>query len=365
VEQRERQRMAHILHDNLQQLLVGARFNVAILARKAKSSAEIEAAQRVNDVLDEAIRQSQALAVDLCPPILYEGSLTQALQWVVKQMAERHGLTVTLNIGEPVPGQIAEDIRMVLINAIREILFNVVKHAGVKQASLTATLPSEGGLRIAVSDQGVGFDVSAVREMSNTSGGFGLFAIHERINSIGGKLEIVSSPVSGTQISVTVPLEDTLTIPDVLKHEKAIATESDQPAVGFAASDAGAVPPTSSVRVLLVDDHPVMRQGLMQLMQDEGDIIVVGEASDGAMAVEMVRRALPHVVLMDISMPGMNGIDATRIIHAEFPEVHVIGLSMYDESERAEEMLAAGAVGYVTKSDTAERVIDEIYNLSK
>jgi DNA-binding NarL/FixJ family response regulator len=87
------------------------------------------------------------------------------------------------------------------------------------------------------------------------------------------------------------------------------------------------------------------------------DIEVVGAASDGQEAVEMAARLLPGVILMDMSMPKLNGIEATQVIHKEFPEIRIIGLSMFEEAERAQAMREAGAVCYLTKSGAAETII--------
>ena len=109
-------------------------------------------------------------------------------------------------------------------------------------------------------------------------------------------------------------------------------------------------PVTGVVRLLVADDHAVMRQGLTSFLGQEPDIVVVGEAKDGAMAVDKARRLQPDVVLMDIGMPGMSGIEATRLIHSEMPNIRVIGLSMFEEKEQADAMFEAGAVAYLTKT---------------
>jgi DNA-binding NarL/FixJ family response regulator len=90
------------------------------------------------------------------------------------------------------------------------------------------------------------------------------------------------------------------------------------------------------MRLLVVDDHAVVRQGLVRMLQEEPDMEVVGEASNGQMAVELARQLMPDVILMDISMPVMGGIEATRVIHTECPAVRVIGLSMFEAAEQAE-----------------------------
>jgi DNA-binding NarL/FixJ family response regulator len=114
------------------------------------------------------------------------------------------------------------------------------------------------------------------------------------------------------------------------------------------------------LRIVLVDDHVVVRQALAGLFRNEPDMEIAGEASDGESAVYLVREIRPDFVLMDVSMPGMNGIQATRIIHSELPEINIIGLSMFQTEELAAAMRAAGAVDYVSKSAPSENVVAAI-----
>jgi len=110
------------------------------------------------------------------------------------------------------------------------------------------------------------------------------------------------------------------------------------------------------MRVLLVDDHTVVRQAL-RLLLEAPDIEIAGEASNGREAVAFTRRLQPDVVLMDVTMPEMNGIDATRAIHAEWPQVCIIGLSIHGEDAQAEAMRDAGAMDYVIKSALHEELL--------
>jgi two-component system, NarL family, response regulator LiaR len=107
--------------------------------------------------------------------------------------------------------------------------------------------------------------------------------------------------------------------------------------------------------VLLVDDHAVVRQALRMMLGREPDIDVVGEAWNGRVAIDLARQLRPDVVLMDVCMPVLNGVQATRTIHAEHPGICVIGLSMYDYMGEA--MRDAGAVDYVTKSTAPEELV--------
>jgi DNA-binding NarL/FixJ family response regulator len=114
------------------------------------------------------------------------------------------------------------------------------------------------------------------------------------------------------------------------------------------------------IRILVADDHAILRQGLAQLLNQEPDIEVIGEAADGEAAVELARKLQPDVILMDIAMPKLSGIEATRVIHNDFPNIRIIGLSMFEKSDRAQAMRAAGAVNYLTKSDPSTDLISAI-----
>lgn len=105
----------------------------------------------------------------------------------------------------------------------------------------------------------------------------------------------------------------------------------------------------SKIRVLLVDDHAILRAGLRALLETYPDIEVVGEANDGSEAIEQVRKLRPDVVLMDVAMPGMNGLIATRYIREENPATKVLILTQYGNKEYVLPLLEAGASGYVLK----------------
>ncbi|MFN2389551.1 MAG: response regulator [Actinomycetota bacterium] len=113
-------------------------------------------------------------------------------------------------------------------------------------------------------------------------------------------------------------------------------------------------------RILIVDDHPVWRDGVRSDLQNEGTLEVVGEAADGGQAIEMARECMPDLVLMDLQLPTVSGVDATRRIVEESPHVRVLVLSASAEERDVLEAVKAGAAGYLLKSSTSQELRDAV-----
>ena len=110
------------------------------------------------------------------------------------------------------------------------------------------------------------------------------------------------------------------------------------------------------IKILLVDDHQILRDGIRSLVKGYDDMEVIGEAADGREALDMVEKLSPDVVIMDISMPDLNGIDATRMIINEAPDVKVIALSMHHDKQFVSEIFKAGASGYLIKDSAFDEL---------
>jgi CheY-like chemotaxis protein len=188
-----------------------------------------------------------------------------------------------------------------------------------------------------VQDNGNGFDVSNMEPDASKDSGFVLFNIRERIDLLGGRLDINSAPGRGTNVALIVPLDGE----EMEKRElqdKVNQAEEEQP----------------RIKVLLVDDHKMMREGLKRIIGSEDDMCVTAEAPDGRDIMNLVRESKPDVVIMDVNLPGRNGIELTRELKDKLSDIHVVGLSLYDDEEVAQSMRDAGASAYLTKTEASE-----------
>jgi PAS domain S-box-containing protein len=351
-EEQERRRIADLLHDDLQQLLASARFLLQAIVESLPHVPELGDVERM---LTESIRASRALSHELSPSVLHQSGLAAALQWVSLQMRELFGLEVLLDI-EPAKEVNNTYLKVFLFRAAKELLFNIVKHAGVKNARIAFSC-TDNELSMTVIDQGKGFD-PLILENPPPQLGLGLLSLRERAGYMGGRLTLDSAPGKGSRVSLRVPLELTRSAASQIpvpaeKYENHLQTDEEK------RTDA----PT--IRVLFADDHKVMRQGLITLISGQPDIQVVGEAANGREAFELSRQLHPDVVVMDVAMPEMDGIEATRRIKAEMPRIRVIGLSMFDDEHVARTMREAGTEAFVSKTASAAELLKAIYGLDR
>ncbi|MGH9869248.1 MAG: response regulator [Candidatus Polarisedimenticolia bacterium] len=336
-ELKERRRVARLLHDELQQLLVSAKIRL-----RTWHDAQDPKLNEVAKLLDQAITSSRTLTAQLSPPVLQDASLEGAMKWLARWMNDKHDFLVEMEVP---PGLTAElDERAFLFEAAREALFNVVKHAGVSGARVSVRRGKDE-LQMEVSDQGRGFDPSRL-DQEGPGEHLGLLSLRERVRLLGGLFDLRSAPGAGTTIRLSLPVE-----------VKTVGTPEKASSPSRRRRRARVSPPSSLVRVIIVDDHRLVREGLQSFLSEEPWVEVVGEAADGGEAVALTRKVQPDVVIMDVTLPGMSGIEATREITAANPRVRVIGMSMHEHEDMAAAMLSAGAKRYLTKGGPPEDLI--------
>jgi len=343
-EQRERRRLAVLLHDHLQQYIAGAKMRLEVMGPHLPPQHQPNL-DKTRELLAEALRSSRSLSAQLAPHVLYDRGLAAGLEWLAQHMQDNYPLQVDTAIDPDLRVE-REDLRLLLFESVRELLFNAVKHAESPTARLEMARTGGGELCITVSDQGKGLDAEALALEGDSGDQFGLFSIRERLQMLGGRQEVSSTPGQGTTFRLLVPLRP--------------AADSAPPAEAVApAGPAAAEPPVAgaTTRILLAEDHAVMREGITALLDGQPDLQVVAEARDGAEAAARARELRPDLILMDINMPEMDGIQATRTIRTELPRIPILGLSMHDDQSTTRAMLAAGATALVSKSDPAETLL--------
>lgn len=343
-----RQRLATELHDNLAQTLALCRMKLVALSNAAKPPVAASISP-VTELLKEALTVTRNLMSDLRPPMLgHEADLTAAVQWVTAKL-QRHGLAVrVMDDGKRKP--LAADVLCIAYQSLHELLFNVLKHAKVTEA--TVRMRRMGNhLAIQVKDDGIGFQMEGT-QVPTKEGGFGLFNLHERLRTIGGHIRVWSAPGRGSRVTMVFALQ---TLPGVT-----VQTARQEDPTSAAATPTSAEERHTQIRILLADDHQIMRQGLRSMLECEPGFEVVAEAMDGEIAIKLAASLHPEVILMDINMPKMDGIEATSHIKHRFPDIAVIGLSMHEDPMLEAQMYEVGASAYLSKGTAINVVCDTI-----
>ena len=342
-EEQERHRLATELHDYLGQLLAVSQISLGRAEKFAVSDDAKSAFTDARQSLNDSIAYTRTLIAQLSPQVLYDLGLPAALAWLGEQMEQQHELRVEV-VGIPTGFTLDEARAILAFQCARELLWNVVKHGATKKAEVSYEL-NKGALTLEVTDRGRGFDLANVESQAGGSEKFGLFGMRQRLELHQGRLVVESAPGRGTSVKVILPAA-------IMPASPAASSEP-----AFEEFTVTAKPP---LRIALVDDHEIVRQGLRWLLEVHEDIRVVGEAKDGPGAIAMAKKLKPDVIVMDVNMPGLNGIEATRRIVLEQPGMIVIGLSFASDSSVQAAMKDAGAYACLNKERAAEDIYQAI-----
>lgn len=342
-EQRTRKQVADDLHDWVAQDLGVCGWKIGMARKLVRSPAASTHLKEAELLLSKSLQYTRTMISQLCPVALHEAGLCAALKYLGEQMMQ-YGLKVEV-VGDPEREELPEEEALVVFQMVRELLFNVVKHAGVDKATVTARR-EKNGLVVSVVDEGKGFAAQDDGKTSTVSGKYGLFSIHERLEALGGWFLVESCPGKGTKATLFAPLRRRTVSPPPA------AIRSFPPEEGLETR-----PPSRLMRIVVADDHKEVRSGLRSLLDGYSELHVVGEAANGEEAVELTAKLRPDAVIMDINMPKMNGLEATRRIRRDYPGTVVIGLSVFQDRQIEAMMMKAGAMRMLSKSSKP----DELY----
>jgi len=348
VEQSERRRLAEVLHDHLQQYLVAAKMRLDLMGRKSLDI-DKHGLQEALSYIQKAVDASRQLTAELRPPVLYEGGLGAGLRYLGEKMKDQHKLQVDLSFKGDIEPR-SDSIKIMIYQCVQELLFNAVKYAEVMECFVSVVRLEDDIIQLIVEDKGLGFNVSNLGKIDK--GGFGLFSIRERMKALGGEFKITSVPGEGSVFTLTVPDK-----PEIVSVKEGEEAPEEKVLIKKKSKKEGIV-------VLIADDHIIIRQAMASLLISQPFIKEVIEAQNGEEAIQKTEETDPDVILMDINMPIMNGIEATKILSHKKCRSKIIGLSVQAKSEMAQAMKAVGAVAYFNKGDDTNILIDAIKNFA-
>jgi PAS domain S-box-containing protein len=352
----ERRRISRDLHDVTGQKL-------AVLSMNLSSALKNKAVTRneeMNRLLAESIgisndvnKEIRTLSYLLHPPLLDELGLASAIEWYAQGFENRTGIRTTVDIPSGFV-RLAPDAEVALFRVIQESLVNVHRYSGSATAHVQA-LCDGTEVRLQIGDAGIGIG----KELKGpgpaaTALGVGIQGMKERLRQLSGRLEITSVPGSGTLVTAILP---------VCSHEaKKLVEYTNAPSQDISSNAVDVVSEQNGwrKRILIADDHDVLRRGIRTMIESDPGLEVCGEAVDGKDALEKTLAQAPDLVILDINMPVMNGLDVLRQIVRHRPKIKVLAFSVHDSKQIVEETLAAGAHGYLSKATAGQHLVHEV-----
>lgn len=317
--QEERNRMARDLHDHL-----GHSFTAVMMGMESVKyllDHDLDQARQKLDLVLEITRKGFAEVRTNIHQIASgeeEQTLAMQINDMTHEFAQQTNTVIdTCLIGEPY--EVPCGVRIALVRCLQESLTNAVRHGQANVIDVTLEFAPHQ-IRLTVQDDGIGAE--------EPNAGFGLRSMRERIDLLQGTLDVTARRNRGFRITCVLPVKRTF-------EQK-------------------------EIRLLLVDDQELIRESLHLLLDKEHDIEVIGIAENGQLAVNLCQEQEPNVILMDVNMPELNGVEATRRIKELRPDVRVIILTTFHELEYAVEAIKHGADGYLLKSIHPQKLIDSI-----
>ncbi|PEP74978.1 histidine kinase [Bacillus toyonensis] len=313
----ERDRLSKDLHDTMGHSYTSIIMGMETLRVELKSK---EGEQQLDSLLQLARNSMEEVRLYLHQLDLSQESLPLAT--TLQQLTEEFKKHAKVNVRTRIIGEeymVSKQSKMTLYRSLQESLTNAVRHGHSTEIIVSLHFEPQQ-IRLDVEDNGCGVE--------DWKDGFGLTAMKERVSQSQGRVIVYSKKGEGTLISCVLP--------------KQVQLANEQ------------------IRLCIVDDHSFIRESLHTILGGLEDLQVVGMAEDGERALELCERLKPDVVLMDLEMPNLDGIHATKMIKKKWPDIRVLILSTFQNTERAKEIIRNGADGYVLKSIDSRELAESI-----
>jgi len=338
----ERRRIARDLHDTTGQKIAVLSMTLDRLAKLVDTrKVDVqEALTESRDVVGKIGEEIRTLSYLLHPPLLDECGLASAVLWYAEGFKKRSGIHLNVSIDDELV-RLTTDAETALFRVLQESLTNVHRYSGSPSAEIRI-FQSPSKVHLEIVDHGKG--VKAGTERSTFAGaptlGVGIPGMRERIRQLGGQLEVEFSN-EGTRVYATLPRE-------------ACAESAEQSTNELFRR------PDVRKRILIADDHEVMRRGVRGLVESQEEWSVCGEATEGNEVISKTRELRPDLLILDVSMPGVSGVDAALQILKEDPSIKILFFTMYDSPQMMRELSNVGAWGYVAKARAGNDLVDAV-----
>ena len=351
----ERRRISRELHDSVSQSLTALLMNLEALSKSAVDEVQQEKVRDSIDLANDITKEVRTVSYLLHPPMLDLSGLGPALSWYAQGFKKRSGINLEVDICE-LP-RLTQDKETALFRVVQECLTNIHRYSGASRAWIRISL-EEGELRLEVEDNGKGIgSADFAKPQDDFSLGVGIPGMRERLRELGGSLQIQSSHL-GTKVIAVLPMREEQ-ISESQPTSTAFPMRPKPALVGSRESI------HASKRILIADDHEIVRRGIGALIDNEPDLKVCGEAVDSSEAVEKTQELKPDLVLLDLSMPGEDGWTAVRKIRQFDISTKILLFTYRDSPELEQAVRAARCQGWVTKSRAASDLIRAIHSILK
>jgi two-component system, NarL family, sensor kinase len=349
----ERRRIARDLHDTTGQKIAVLSMTLDRLAKlvDAKKVDVKDALTESRDVVGKIGEEIRTLSYLLHPPLLDECGLASAVLWYAEGFKKRSGIHLGVSIDDELV-RLTTDAETALFRVLQESLTNVHRYSGSPNAEIRI-FQSGNKVHLEIVDHGKGVKAGTDRPSfaSAPTLGVGIPGMRERIRQLGGQLEVEFSN-EGTRVHASLPMEGSA--------EESVEQSSElfRDKENFQAS--ARLRPDLRKRILIADDHEVMRRGLRGLVESQEEWLVCGEAIEGNEVISKTRELHPDLLILDVSMPGMSGIEAALQILKEDPSMKILFFTMHDSPQMMREISNVGAWGYVAKARAGNDLVDAV-----
>ena len=335
--ERERHAISQDIHARLGNFLTGVAFKSEILRLKMKERSYDEAKEMedVVNMIHQSIDQTRDLARNLCPVDMSGGGLRTAVEDMRVEIEQDTGTSCLLQWDDEI--DISDDLLASnLFYIIKEAVDNAITHGNAGNIIISLS-GDAGSIVLSLEDDGTG-----PGNAPETIEGLGIKIMRYRAWIIGASIELKRNRGGG------------LTVTCVLPRRKSGDTTRISDAQSQMASE------RRTGRIFIIDESPVVRQGLMQIIGGREDLQVCGEAKNSDEAIRQIARTNPDLVIIDIAIEGVGGIDLIKALKSRYPSLEILVLSDHDESMYAERSLRAGAGGYIMKRESSQKVLQAL-----